>query len=652
MANDRELTITLNVDDAQASAALTSTETKYQALIAALRDVSSSSDQHTQSINSNTGALAENGNVVNKVTQLYRQERMEHREQSFMFREGRDAVMIMTMGLGFLSEGSDNASESTKKLTKSLMEGFMAFQTTNFAIKGVAMALGATVSGGLTAAIAAVVAIGVILMTSMESTTQKLKEERGAVDKLKEGYKNLTAEELKNQLANVNNKIGNYKSPGWMQSDPTGISKSIRGAFGISDDNDLEKLKQQETALKETLRDLGDIENVSNRIRLNQQNLNKLNGDETSPFYYKNIVKSASSLKDAQKTMQQWIEADQQLDKNKEGKSSDKKIKDAEKAEREQERIDDEYNNYVQSGLALELQKEKQNFDKIYQANADNKDRQLILETTYQQKRKAIIGKFQEDINKLLRAANPNPNESQFDATGHILNPNAGISMSEIPNVINESKSNEPGEIKLPDPLQRDKDKKDAEKAWEETHQVVVDSMNIIGSAEDKMFDHFMLSTHKAKDFWDETWQSMENSALQMLNQLIMSSLWNELKKELSTAASGSGSGSSSGSGGLLSGIETLLSYIPGVGSFFSGMSGDLPVPGPMPTLLPDIPAPNINAPSGMPSPSTILSQNITQPLAKLSQTIQNTNSQPVSLSLLNLNKSQANVKSILDRYG
>ena len=71
-----------------------------------------------------------------------------------------------------------------------------------------------------------------------------------------------------------------------------------------------------------------------------------------------------------------------------------------------------------------------------------------------------------------------------------------------------------------------------------------------------------------------------------------------------------------------------------------------------MPTLLPDIPAPNINAPSGMPSPSTILSQNITQPLAKLSQTIQNTNSQPVSLSLLNLNKSQANVKSILDRYG
>jgi hypothetical protein len=224
--------------------------------------------------------------------------------------------------------------------------------------------------------------------------------------------------------------------------------------------------------------------------------------------------------------------------------------------------------------------------------------------------------------------------------------------MSEIPNVINESKSNEPGEIKLPDPLQRDKDKKDAEKAWEETHQVVVDSMNIIGSAEDKMFDHFMLSTHKAKDFWDETWQSMENSALQMLNQLIMSSLWNELKKELSTAASGSGSGSSSGSGGLLSGIETLLSYIPGVGSFFSGMSGDLPVPGPMPTLLPDIPAPNINAPSGMPSPSTILSQNITQPLAKLSQTIQNTNSQPVSLSLLNLNKSQANVKSILDRYG
>jgi hypothetical protein len=82
--------------------------------------------------------------------------------------------------------------------------------------------------------------------------------------------------------------------------------------FG-ADAETAQRLKNELDALKETARDLGVIENISNRITLNREQLNKLNKDEASPFYYKNIVKTAESYDDAKKTLEQWIAADQKL---------------------------------------------------------------------------------------------------------------------------------------------------------------------------------------------------------------------------------------------------------------------------------------------------------------------------------------------------
>ena len=99
-----------------------------------------------------TDALQKHGQEVNRLTEFYKTHKSEQREMAFYARGSREAVNALSFGFLALMGSQDDASESTKKLNKGMMEGFAAFQGLNFLLAG----MGAGPWGMAVAAIAGV----------------------------------------------------------------------------------------------------------------------------------------------------------------------------------------------------------------------------------------------------------------------------------------------------------------------------------------------------------------------------------------------------------------------------------------------------------------------------------------------------------------
>ncbi len=127
--------------------------------------------------NASTDALGKHGKEVSKLTTLYREERMENRQRNFLFREGREVVMMMSFAMMALSNSTDDASESSKRMNSALMAGFSSFMATDFAVKGIAMALGKT-AGGWGMALAVVVGLLSGLTTGLKESNKELDKQR------------------------------------------------------------------------------------------------------------------------------------------------------------------------------------------------------------------------------------------------------------------------------------------------------------------------------------------------------------------------------------------------------------------------------------------------------------------------------------------
>jgi hypothetical protein len=118
-----------------------------------------------------TSAIASHGKETNALTQFIHTQRTAQREQSFMFREGRQSIMLLSMGMMMLGNSNDGADASTKKFNKSIMESIIAFQAADFAIAALGIA-----SGGTAIAIAGIIAAGVGLSSFYGDSTKAAEE--------------------------------------------------------------------------------------------------------------------------------------------------------------------------------------------------------------------------------------------------------------------------------------------------------------------------------------------------------------------------------------------------------------------------------------------------------------------------------------------
>lgn len=212
--------------------------------------------------------------------------------------------------------------------------------------------------GGLIIGINALMLVINLLPGLFDKSTESIEKQKEEIKKLRDEYAKLTREQLNNYIQTREESLSQLqdkypeKRAGQFSSGTVvgglGPGNVSREAYIVSDEarygkdyDQVKKLEKELSALREVARDLGNIENIRNRILINQEQLLKLNENEASPFYYKNIVKTATSYEDAKKTLDGWIKADEELVKQRESTSKknpafEKAIKELEAAQTHQ----------------------------------------------------------------------------------------------------------------------------------------------------------------------------------------------------------------------------------------------------------------------------------------------------------------------------
>jgi len=164
----------------EASQTIGNIQTKIRDLNKSLKDVAIGSQTFNdlkQELVSTEGALSKAkegigryGQEQNKLKNFIREERMEQRQQTFMFNQLKDVAGTAAIGLSLLG---NVGGESMKKLSGALNQGFIAFQGLDFLLKGVAGPWGIAISviGGVASA---------LLSFSQESS--KAKDELAKLD--------------------------------------------------------------------------------------------------------------------------------------------------------------------------------------------------------------------------------------------------------------------------------------------------------------------------------------------------------------------------------------------------------------------------------------------------------------------------------------
>ncbi len=118
-----------------------------------------------------TDATVKHGKASSALTQFIKEERTEHRQRAFLFRESRDAILLASSAMMLFNNSNDNASETQKKLGKSLSESVGAMFAADFAIKGLGIA-----TGGTATAMAGVIGLGAGLIGFFSNTNDAAKK--------------------------------------------------------------------------------------------------------------------------------------------------------------------------------------------------------------------------------------------------------------------------------------------------------------------------------------------------------------------------------------------------------------------------------------------------------------------------------------------
>jgi len=175
------LSAEFGLDNTQVNEAIKTTDALVKKLAASFQDLdkqirASSGGRYglfgeTKDIENSTLAMGRYGKETSKATQFLKQQRTEQRLQNFLFRELTNTLMMSVFILSAFSDEQTKAGRENKKLMESIMMTIMAFNSVDFAIKGVATALGMSV-GGLGAAIAGIISLGVGLIAFFRNTDE------------------------------------------------------------------------------------------------------------------------------------------------------------------------------------------------------------------------------------------------------------------------------------------------------------------------------------------------------------------------------------------------------------------------------------------------------------------------------------------------
>ena len=173
--------------------------------------------------------------------------------------------------------------------------------------------------GGLLLGINALMLVMQILPGLFSGTTAEAERQSDAIKALKKDYEDLTSEALDNEIAKKEIELSKFTQKMQRKAGSVDVFDQISD----EDVKEYDKKVKELNAIREVKRDLGNIENIENRIAANRKQLNKLNEEEGSPFYWKNIVKTAKSYSEAKATLEQWIDADEKRTR----KSSSSEVK-------------------------------------------------------------------------------------------------------------------------------------------------------------------------------------------------------------------------------------------------------------------------------------------------------------------------------------
>lgn len=118
-------------------------------------------------LNAGTATIQQHSGQISKMTDFYKAQRSEMREQSFMFKESRNAVQALSGSAALLTDQLGEQSGELKQLKGSLTSGLGIFQGVSFSMA----ALGVS-SGGVTIAIAGLVAGASTLYSFLDRTAE------------------------------------------------------------------------------------------------------------------------------------------------------------------------------------------------------------------------------------------------------------------------------------------------------------------------------------------------------------------------------------------------------------------------------------------------------------------------------------------------
>ncbi|QQS35778.1 MAG: hypothetical protein IPM56_16275 [Ignavibacteriales bacterium] len=176
--------------------------------------------------------------------------------------------------------------------------------------------------GGILLAVNALMLVLQLLPGLFDSGTKSIADQKEELKKLRDEYAKLTDVQLTNYIQSREEELRKLqeKHPGrkTIYAGPVGEEVAVevdtkgQARYG-SDFNRVQTLEAELSALKETKTNLGEIENIENRISLNRLQREKLSRNEDSPYYWKNVVKTAESFEEARKSLEQYIAADEKL---------------------------------------------------------------------------------------------------------------------------------------------------------------------------------------------------------------------------------------------------------------------------------------------------------------------------------------------------
>ena len=171
-----QLNAQFGLDNSKADAAIAKTDQAIKQLSGSLNDLDETYSESASASGELAVATDQMSQKMEKNVSWVRAARTEHRQNAFALTEGRNTMMLFAVGLMALSNSQEGASQKEKALNKSLMECVIAFQATDFAVRGLNAAFGFGLSGGTIGAIGAIVAIGVGLISFLNNAKMSTKE--------------------------------------------------------------------------------------------------------------------------------------------------------------------------------------------------------------------------------------------------------------------------------------------------------------------------------------------------------------------------------------------------------------------------------------------------------------------------------------------